>query len=156
MRLQSLGGGDSLEKEMATLSSILAWKTTWTEESGGLQSIGFQKESYMTQQLNKKYCREYANLPFNLFLKAFGNKKMIQEQRMPSCLTINKQCNTFTIYMHDPCSLNLRSAAAAAAKSLQSCPTLCDPIDSSPPGSPIPRILRATTLEWVAISFSNA
>ena len=110
----------------------------------------------MTQQLNKKYCREYANLPFNLFLKAFGNKKMIQEQRMPSCLTINKQCNTFTIYMHDPCSLNLRSAAAAAAKSLQSCPTLCDPIDSSPPGSSVPGILQARTLEWVAISFSNA
>ena len=46
--------------------------------------------------------------------------------------------------------------AAAAAKSLQSCPTLCDPIDGSPPGTPIPGILQARTLEWVAISFSNA
>ena len=46
--------------------------------------------------------------------------------------------------------------AAAAAKSLQSCLTLCDSIDSSPPGSPIPGILQARTLEWVAISFSNA
>ena len=46
--------------------------------------------------------------------------------------------------------------AAAAAKSLQSCPTLCDPIDSSPPGSPIPGFLQARTLEWVAISFSSA
>ena len=45
---------------------------------------------------------------------------------------------------------------AAAAKSLQSCPTRCDPIDGSPPGSPIPGILQARTLEWVAISFSNA
>ena len=45
---------------------------------------------------------------------------------------------------------------AAAAKSLQSCPTLCDPIDSSPPGSPVPGILQARTLEWLAISFSNA
>ena len=45
---------------------------------------------------------------------------------------------------------------AAAAKSLQSWPTLCDPIDSSPPGSPVPGILQARTLEWVAISFSNA
>ena len=44
----------------------------------------------------------------------------------------------------------------SAAKSLQSCPTLCDPIDGSPPGSPIPGILQARTLEWVAISFSNA
>ena len=45
---------------------------------------------------------------------------------------------------------------AAAAKSLQSCPTLCDPIDGSPPGSAVPGILQARTLEWVAISFSNA
>ena len=45
---------------------------------------------------------------------------------------------------------------AAAAKSLQSCPTLCDPTDGSFPGSPVPRILQARTLEWVAISFSNA
>ena len=45
--------------------------------------------------------------------------------------------------------------AAAAAKSLQSCPTVCDPIDGSPPGSPIPGILQARTLEWVAIFFSN-
>ena len=46
--------------------------------------------------------------------------------------------------------------AAAVAKSLQSCPTLYDPIDGSPPGSPVPGILQARTLEWVAISFSNA
>ena len=45
---------------------------------------------------------------------------------------------------------------AAAAKSRQSCPTLCDPIDGSPPGSPIPGILQARILEWVAISFSSA
>ena len=52
---------------------------------------------------------------------------------------------------------NLRYAdAAAAAVSLQSCPTLCDPIDGSPPGSPVPGILQARTLEWGAISFSNA
>ena len=47
-------------------------------------------------------------------------------------------------------------AAAAAAKLLQSCPTLCDPIDGSPPVSPVPGILLARTLEWAAISFSNA
>ena len=48
------------------------------------------------------------------------------------------------------------TAAAAAAKSLQLCPTLCDPIDGSPPGSPVPGILQSRTLGWVAISFSNA
>ena len=51
---------------------------------------------------------------------------------------------------------NQHAAAAAAAKSLQSCPTLCDPTDSSPLGSAIPGILQARTLEWVAISFSSA
>ena len=50
----------------------------------------------------------------------------------------------------------LAAAAAAAAKSLQSCPTLCNSIDGSPPGSPVPGILQARTPEWVAISFSNA
>ena len=49
-----------------------------------------------------------------------------------------------------------RDCSAAAAKSLQSCPTLCDPIDGSPPVSPVPGILKARTLEWVPISFSNA
>ena len=48
------------------------------------------------------------------------------------------------------------SHAAAAAESLQSCPTLCNPVEGSPPGSPIPGFLQARTLEWVAISFSNA
>ena len=56
----------------------------------------------------------------------------------------------------DATSLSSVSAAAAAVRSLQSCPILCDPIDGSPPSSSIPGILQARTLEWVAISFSNA
>ena len=61
--------------------------------------------------------------------------------------------NSISFY---PSSICIPSAAAAAAKSLQSCPTLCNPIDGSPPGSDIPEILQARTLKWVAISFSNA
>ena len=61
-------------------------------------------------------------------------------------------CHSHFFQLHSLTS----SSAAAAAKSLQSCPTRCDPIDSSPPGSLIPEILQARTLEWVAISFSNA
>ena len=57
--------------------------------------------------------------------------------------------------IHLPASENT-AAAAAAAKLLQSCPTPCDPVDGSPPGSPVPGILQARTLEWVSISFSNA
>ena len=52
--------------------------------------------------------------------------------------------------------LEAEGSSAAAAKSLQSCPTLCDPRDGSPPGSSVPGILQARTLEWVVISFSNA
>ena len=52
--------------------------------------------------------------------------------------------------------ISVYTAAAAASKSLQSCLTLCDPIDGSPPGSPVPGILQARTLEWVAIAFSSA
>ena len=55
-----------------------------------------------------------------------------------------------------PAQSTCMTAAAAAAKSLQSCPTLCDPMDGSLPGSPVPGILQARTLEWVTISFSNA
>ena len=58
----------------------------------------------------------------------------------------------YTLYNNDAAF----AAAAAASKSLQSCPTLCDPIGGSPPGSPVPGILQARTLEWVAISSSNA
>ena len=54
------------------------------------------------------------------------------------------------------CDIKSLSSTAAAAKLLQSCPTLCDPIDGSPPGFPIPGILQARTLGWVIISFSNA
>ena len=62
---------------------------------------------------------------------------------------MSAQASTYDFYMQ-------AYRTAAAAKSLQSYPTLCDPIDGSPPGSPVPVILQARTLEWVAISFSNA
>ena len=61
-------------------------------------------------------------------------------------------CKVVVVFLHF-FSLHV---AAAAAKPLQSCPTLCNPTDGSPPGSPVPGILQARTLEWVAISFSNA
>ena len=60
------------------------------------------------------------------------------------------------LYTTECRALTVELQAAAAAKSLQMCPTLCSPIDGSPPGSPVPRILQARTLEWVALSFSNA
>ena len=79
--------------------------------------------------------------------------------------TMDQQSPTFlapeTGFMEDDFSTDwvggwCRDAAAAAAKLLQLCPTLYDPIDGSPPGSPVPGILQARTLEWVAVDFSNA
>ena len=77
---------------------------------------------------------------------------------LPTCFPVLNQDsfgNQFTGYNYSSHIL-ISAAAAAAAKSLQSCPTLWDPIDGSPPGSPVPGILQARTLEWDAISFSNA
>ena len=84
-------GAEIIEKAMQTHFSTLAWKIPWTEEPGGLQSMGFESVG-------------------------------------PNC-------------------------CCCSAKSLQSCETLCNPIAGSPPGSPVPGILQARTLEWVAISF---
>ena len=61
-----------------------------------------------------------------------------------------------TLCIYEPSPGSATQLVAAAVKSLQSCPTLCNPVDSSPPGSPVPGSLQARTLEWVAISFSNA
>ena len=76
------------------------------------------------------------------------------------CGKVNVSETSFEIFAKNwidiPRAFCSHPAAAAAAKALQSCPTLCDPIDGSPPGSSDPGILQARTLEWVAISFSNA
>ena len=69
---------------------------------------------------------------------------------------LGKQATNVFKCISNKVSLWIRLLYTAAAKSLQSCPTLCDPIDGSPPGSPVSGILQARTLEWLAISFSNA
>ena len=83
----------------------------------------------------------------------------INEMRVNLCYLIGSQVSHMEIsdvYWKDTFIRLKCFTAAAAAKSLQSCPTLCDPIDGSPPGSSIPGILQARILEWVAISFSSA
>jgi len=70
-------------------------------------------------------------------------------------MAITSECFSGRIFCRCLLIETVAAAAAAAAKSLQSCPTLCDPIDGSPPGSPAPGILQVRKLEWVAISFSN-
>ena len=78
------------------------------------------------------------------------------EEELKSLLTRVKKLAENSVFKNLRSGHPITSSAAAAAKSLQSCPTLCDPRDGSPPGSPVPGILQARTLEWVAISFSNA
>ena len=106
---------------------------------------------YLIQALYPEYIKNYYN--------------SIKKEKWPPPPKINGQ----KFYMDSPpkinkwlkkhmkwCLISLVTAAAAAAKLFQSCPTLCNPIDGSPPGSTVPGILQARTLEWVAISFSNA
>ncbi|KAI4548045.1 hypothetical protein MG293_000375 [Ovis ammon polii] len=110
--------------------------------------IGFQKNGFIQQKL-----------PEHL-LCALGVEDKQNTYRGP------KQSGTHMVKPYDPNALPLNriplfyqrvfTKFAAAAKSLQSCPTLCNPIDGSPLGSSVPGILQARTLEWIAISFSNA
>ena len=79
----------------------------------------------------------------------FEQKNCSQEQKT------KRQCWWYEV-IAEPGYLIASDICVAAAKSCQSCPTLCDPIDGSPPGSPVPGILQARMLEWVAISFSSA
>ena len=88
-----------------------------------------------------KYWRHNTN-----WNKSIRKNKTTSQKHKPKITT-----HTIWFYLYE-----VPAATAAAAKSLQSCLTLCDPIDGSPPGSPVPGILQARTLEWVAISFSSA
>ena len=134
-------------------SSTFAWRIPWTEEPGGLQSMG-SLELDTTERL-----------PFHFSLSCIGegNGNPLQ----CSCLenpgdggawwaAVYGVTQELDITEVTAAAVQELTAAAAAAKSLQLCSTLCDPIDGSPPGSPVPGILQARTLEWIAISFSNA
>ena len=88
---------------------------------------------------NSRHSRTIKSLAWSLPRKCIGSLVVRVVRNETERYTYNRAC----------------AAAAAAAKSLQSCPTLCNPIDGSPPGSPIPGILQARLLEWVAIAFSE-
>jgi len=106
-----------------------------------------QSHAYVCNQENWKFmCIQ--NLHINVHDGFIHCHEKLETTQMSFSCWKNDQTMTYT--------WNGTAAAAAAAKSLQSCPTLCDPIDGSPPGSPVPGILQARTLESVAISFSNA
>ena len=109
-----------------------SFATPWTVAHQALLAMGFSRKEYQSE------------LPFS----PTGN---LPNPGIDPGLLHYRQILYQLSYQGNPCSL-----AAAAAKSLQSCSTPCDPIDGSPPGSAVPGILQARTLEWVAISFSSA
>ena len=119
-QVQSLGGEDPLEKGMATHPSIPSWRIPWTEEPGGLESMGSQTDSDWDGGWRKQGARSRSE-----------SRRSIMHTNIPAQFP------------------NMR------AKSLQSCPTLCSPIDCSPPGSSVHGILQSRILGWVAISFSR-
>ena len=161
---------------MAPHSSTLAWKIPWTEEPGRLQSMGQPMGSLGVGH-------DWATMSLSLFTFMHWRRKWqptpVENPRdggawwatVSGVASSDLAAAAAATLCHEHFFLttdwNFKilpscwnwlcgSCSAAAAKSLQSCPTLCDPIDSSPPGSTVPGILQARTLEWVAISFSNA
>ena len=130
--VQSLGQKDLLEKEMAPHSSTLAWKILWTEEPGGLLSMGSQSQTQLS------------DFTFTLYIKFFldfSPYKLLQHTEYNSLI--------YTVvvgYLFYICE---------RAKLLQKCLTLCDPMNCSPPGYSVHGVFQAGMLEWVAISFSR-
>ena len=148
MQVQSLHQEDPLGKKMAPHFSILAWEIPQTEEPGGLQPTGSQRTGHdLATSL-------VAQLVKNLLRHGFSpwvGKIPWRKERLPTSVFWPGEFPG----LYSPWGGKELETIAAAAALLQSCPTLCDPIDSSPPGSSVPGILQARTLEWVAIFFSN-
>ena len=148
-----------MEKAVAPHSSILAWKIPWMEEPGRLQSMGSQRVGHhWTTSLH------FLHSLYTLSLqKEMATHSSVLAWRIPRTgepggllsMVLHRVRHDWLNWTELRMKFN-KLAAAAAAKSLQLRPTLCNPIDSSPPGSNVPGILQARILEWVAISFSNA
>ena len=150
--VQSLCRGDPLEDDMATHSSILAWEILQTEETGRPQSMGLQRIRHnWSNGTQRTHSILFEHSPWGT-VTWFTPILQITLAQIP----LTQFFPGYVILKWKLSHAPITAAAAAAVKSLQSWPTLCDPIDGSPPGSAIPGILQARTLEWVAISSSNA
>ena len=136
---------------MATHSSTLSWKIPGMGEPGGLPSVGLHRVGHDWSYLAAAAAAAADIKQFILLTSHTHTHARTKSHPSSSIIEISVHRKIF----HWEANYDI-TAATATAKSLQSCLTLCDPKDGSPPGSPVPGILQARTLEWAAISFSNA
>ena len=152
-QVQSPGREDPLEKEMAIHSSTLAWKIPWIEEPDRLQSMGLQRVGHDWATLLLLLLKWRGSLIYSYF--CISERKYEHHLAWPTTST-----DRFNWPLSGKIPFLTKGHASLSTLLLlsrhQSCPTLCDPIDSSPIGSSAPGTLQARTLEWVAIFFSKA
>ena len=149
MWVQSQGREEPLEKDMAAHARILAGGIPWTEEPGGLRSVGLQGLHFTMTDVTWHHAHTSQ-------AALCASVSLAQNEAIPTPSCLKELITSKDIGLVEERNYLGHGLAATTAKSLQSCPTLCDPIDGSPPGSPVPGILQARTLEGVAIAFSNA
>ena len=179
--VQSLGQKDLLKKGMATHSSILAWTIPWTKEPGGLQPMGSQRARDDWAQHDTGHIPLSSSVQLLSRVQLFVTPWAVA-LRAPLSMGFSRQEYWSGLSCRPPRDLpnpgikprsptlqadslppepSGKPSLAPYKRSLLLlllllCPTLCDPIDGSPPGPAVPGILQARTLEWVAISSSNA
>ena len=140
---------------MAIHSSVLAWRIPGTGEPGGLLSMGSHRVGHDWSDLAAA-ADTHTHLYETLLLQCITQYLPYMRYPVSAYLIIDMRNIFRNEFSQSEKRFLGEEGPAATAKLLQSCLTLCDPIDSSPPGFPLPGILQARTLEWVAISFSNA
>ena len=137
---------------LSCFSCVRLFVTPWTIVHPAPLSMGFSRQEYWTGLL----CPPPVDLPDSGIKSATLMSPALAGGFFTTSATWAALSRDVCRHACSVASVELPLLLATAAKSLQSCPTLCDPKDGSPPGSPVPGILQARTLVWVAISFSNA
>ena len=149
-----------MEQEMATHSSILSWRAPWTEEPGGLQSMGSQRVGYdlVTEHEVSKRRRLIKSIKVHLLLLLLSRFSRVQlcatpqtaAHQAPPSMGFSRQEHWSGLHFLLQCR-----KVKSESEVTQSCPTPSDPMDCSPPGPSVHGIVQARVLEWVDIAFSN-